>query len=209
MRGNRTWALLAGVALVLTACTESTPTSTLAPGTTAPVTTASTTTSEATTTEAPTTTTSTTSIPPTTTEDPDARLAEIQVRVEEAVLGRLQAIYDKDVDALLQWAGSQSEYEGGLEAMDRDSYIQRPDSDLVSVAVEEILLDRSDCVVTVDRITVGDGVIRDVPAGSSASIGIWWPAPDGRFLHGAVWQVGTPQSQWMEECDIAVRGVAP
>ncbi|NND03246.1 MAG: hypothetical protein HKN91_10705 [Acidimicrobiia bacterium] len=206
MGDRRAWVLLAALTLAITACSDAKPDPTLAPGTTATSTTSTAPTTEAppVTTEAPTTTEATT-----TTEDPDARRAEIQALVEEAHIGRLQAIYDEDADALLRWVGSQAEYEDGLEAMERLNYLVRPTSEVVSVIVDDVLLDRADCVVTVDTIGVGDGVIDGVSAGSSTSIGIWWPSDDGRFLHGAVWQQGTPEFQWIEECDIAIRGVTP
>lgn len=199
MRGKRTWALLVGLALVFAACSDSTPTSTLAPGTTAPATTASTTT------EAPTTTSSTTT---TTTQSPDERLAEIQALVEEAFFGRTLAIYEKDPSSLLSWAGSQSSYDNGLEAMDRTVYIQEPAPNNTTIIIDELLLDRPDCIVTRDTVTVAEGVIEGV-VGPSTTIKVWWPGEGGRLLHGAIWQDGTPQFQWIEECDIAVRGVTP
>lgn len=206
MGGRKAWAMLVIAALVVTACSDTTPDPTLAPGTTATSTTAG-----PTTTEAPTTTegTTTTATVVTTTEDPDARRAEIEALVGAAVIGRLQAIHDKDADTLLHWVGSQAKYDDALDAMDRNVYLQRPSIETFAVSVLEVLLDRPDCVVTIDTVTVGSGVIEGFDGGSSTNIGIWWPADDGRFLHGAVWAEGTPQFQWIEECDIALRGVTP
>ena len=157
-----------------------------------------------------TTATSTTAASTTTaTQSPDERRAEIEALVSDAIIGRLQAVYDRDTDALLYWVASQKEYEDGLAAMDRLSYLLRPDEDVVTVTLEEVLLDRPDCVVTRDTLSVGPEVIEGLGATSSTTIGIWWPAEDGRFQHGAVWQDGTPQVQWIEECDLARRGVTP
>ncbi len=205
MRGKRTWALLAGLALVLTACSDSTPTSTLAPGTTAPLTTAPTTTV----TTSTTTTTTTTMPPTTTTQSPDERLAEIQALAKDAEVGRLRAIFDSDKDALLDWLGSQGAYDDAVDAIDesRLSFLQEPTHDNISYTVEEVMLDRLDCVVTHSTI-VTTGVVEGA-VGPSALIVVYWPSAEGRLLEGAVWQVGTPQFQWIEECDIAVRGVTP
>lgn len=200
MGGRRSWILLVAVTLAVTACNDAAADPTLATGTTAPpTTTPPTTTTSSTTTTAP---------PPTTTENPDARFQEIQERVQEAVLGRLQAQFDRDAEALLHWVGSQAVYERQIRAFERDDWLQRPSEQNYQVWVDEVLLDRSDCVVTLDSASVSPGVI-DGFDGSSTSISIWWPAPEGHFQLGASWQQGTPRSQWIEECDIAVRGVTP
>ena len=204
MWGNRIRAAVVSLTLVVAACSDSSPPDpTLASGTTVPETTTTVTTTS-------TTTTTTTAAPTTTTtQSPDERLAEIEALVEDAIIGRLQAVYDRDAEALFYWVASQKEYDDGLAAMDRLNYLVRPDEDVVTVTLEEVLLDRPDCVVTRDTLSVGPGVIEGLGATSSTTIGIWWPAADGRFQHGAVWQQGTPQVQWIEECDLAQRGVTP
>ncbi len=203
MRGKRTWALLAGLALALTACSDSTPTSTLAPGTTAPLTTVPTTTV----TTSPTTTTTTTMPPTTTTQSPDERLAEIQALAKATFVGRLNAIFHEGLDALRPWMGSQASYDGSIEAMDRGVYLQEPTADNVGFLVDDVLLDREDCVVVLATVnTLG---VLEGSSGSSTSISVYWPDASGRFLDAAVWQQGTPRFQWMEECDIAIRGVTP
>lgn len=200
MGGRRSWILLVAVTLAVTACNDAAADPTLATGTTAPpTTTPPTTTTSSTTTTAP---------PPTTTENPDARFQEIQRLAEEAFFGRTLAIYQKDREELLRWSGSQNTYDNGLTAMDRTVFLQRPSEENYSIAVTEVLLDRVDCVVTLDTVTIQEGVIEGV-AGPSTTIKIWWPAEDGRFLYGAIWEQGTPRFQWIEECDIAVRGLTP
>ena len=204
MWGNRIRAAVVALTLVVAACSDSSPPDpTLASGTTVPETTttvATTSTTTTTTTAAPTTTT---------TQSPDERLAEIEALAKDAIMGRLQAIHDEDFDALLFWAGSQKSYDDGITAMDRTNYLQRPSWENFSYGVEEVFLDRHDCVVTRDALSVTDGVIEGIGESTSVNIRIWWPADDGRFQHGAIWQDGTPQVQWIEECDLAQRGVTP
>ena len=81
----------------------------------------------------PTTTTTTAAPTTTTTQSPDERLAEIEALVEDAIIGRLQAVYDRDAEALFYWVASQKEYDDGLAAMDRLNYLVRPDEDVVTV----------------------------------------------------------------------------
>lgn len=203
MWGRRVGAVLAALAIVAAACSDSTPPPTLASGTTAPVTAppTSTTSSVAPTTEA------TTTMPPTTTEDPGARFREIQRLAKETFVGRLNAIYHRDSEALLNWMGSQASYDGSIEAMDRIVFLQEPTGETVSLQVDEVLLDRADCVAVLTTVsTLG---VLEGASGSSTTIAIYWPDESGVFLDAAVWQKGTPEFQWMEECDIALRGVTP
>ena len=206
MGDRRAWVLLAAIALAVTACSDTTD-PTLAPGTTASPTTTSTTTEAPTTTtvEAPTTTVEAT----TTTEDPDARRAEIEALAKDVEVGRLNAIYNESREALLQWLGSQAAYDDALAVIDEErlSFLQEPTHENVAFGVDEVLLDREDCVAiaaTIDTTGVVEGA-----EGTSSLILIYWPTADDRLQRGAVWQAGTPQFQWMEECDIALRGVTP
>lgn len=206
MGDRRAWVLLAAIALAVTACNDTTPDPTLAPGTTAPPTTASTTTGAPTTTTEATTTTLEAS---TTTEDPDARRAEIEALAKDAYVGRLDAIYREDKAALLAWVGSQSLYDASVATIDESSlgFLRQPQHDNLSLSVDDVLLDRADCVAALTTISAR-GVLEGA-TDPTTLISIYWPEGDGGLLLGAVWQKGTPQSQWIEECDIAVRGVAP
>lgn len=205
MGDQRRWALLAAAALVVTACSDSTPDPTLATGTTAPVTAAPTTTAAVT---APPTTGASTTQPPTTTESPDARLAQIERMVQEAYVGRLLAIYNEDKQALLTVIGSQSLYDNAVEVIDDQviDFSEEPDNSNTRVNVTEVLLDRTDCVVTAAAPQLSSIVgIDSIDPG----IYVWWPTESESVVAGAVWDATTPESQWIEECDIAVRGVTP
>jgi len=197
------WAVLVALALLVTACSDSTPPPTLATGTTA----TSSTSTAVTTTLPPTTTTTTTTTMATTTQSPDVRLAEIQRMVHEALVGRLQAMYDKDPDALLPWVGSQKVYDRTIEAMDVAQFLEAPTLENVGLDIEELLLDRQDCVVT---STATD--LRGVTEGADEvgqAIAVWWPDASGVLQAGAFWGEGTPRQIWMEECNVSPRGVTP
>ncbi len=204
MGDRKPWAMLAAVALLATACNDSTPPPTLATATTAPTTVASSVTTPPTT-APPTTTTSTTST--STTQSPDARFAEIERMAQEASVGRLRAIYDRDPTALLAWVGSQTAYDNGVEIIEKGTldFVAEPDNSTVGLTVVEVLLDRSDCVaasVEVDaRLTLG-------PTGQASSIYIWFPG-DGVLKLAEVWQVSTPVSELVEDCDLIVRSIDP
>jgi hypothetical protein len=194
---------MAGVMLLAAACSDSTVPS-LAPGTTAPPappTTASTTVA---------TTTSTTATPPpsaapSTTQSRDARFQEIQELAQEAFVGRLKAIYDKDKEALLQWVGSQKAYDGALQGMERSTFTAEPNLGNVSLVVATVLLDRPDCVVA-EVVADSSAVIAEAE-GTSESIVIWWPSSEGTLQLAASWGSNTPESVWSVECDLAVREV--
>lgn len=205
MGGWKAWIVLATMMLVTTACNDATPETTLAPGTTATTTTAATTTSEATT----TTMASTTTMAVTTTQDPSVRLAEIQARAKDVYVGRLAAIYNKDKPELLRWIGSQAIYDASVAAIDGGTivFLQEPSHDNLTLQVDELLLDRSDCVVTVATASAR-GVLEGAQEPTSL-IWIYWPDDTGQLVQGAVWQNGTPQSEWMSECDLQTRGVTP
>ena len=156
----------------------------------------------------PATTTTTSSPPTTTTQSPDARLAEIQALAKETFVGRMKAMYDKDEGVLLQWIASQSIYDDTVQAIleDRVKFLVEPSEGNIQFTVDDLLLDRSDCVV-VQASAEAEGVVEGV---SEPSTFLWVFWPQGGILQiGAVWQIGTPEVQWIEECDIAQRGVTP
>ncbi len=145
----------------------------------------------------------------TTTEDPDARRAEIQALAKDTYVGRLDAIFREDKESLLMWIGSQAGYDDAVAAIDeaRLTFLQAPSHENLELIVDEILLDREDCAVVLATISAV-GVLEGA-TDPTKFIWIYWPDAAGRLLQGAVWQDGTPQSQWIEECDLAIRGVSP
>ena len=194
--------MVAGWLFVVAACSASTaPDPTLSPETTAPATT--------TTVAIPTTTATTAAPTTTTTQSPNERLAEIEALAKDVAVGRLRAIYAGDKADLLRWLGSQAGYDDAVRAIDeqRIAFVQEPTHDNIELAVEELLLDRPDCVVVDVRLSAV-GVVEGATTPSSL-IYIYWPTVSGTLVQGAVWQDGTPQVQWIEECGLARRGVTP
>ncbi|MCP3976884.1 MAG: hypothetical protein GY720_20550 [bacterium] len=118
-------------------------------------------------------------------------------------------IYLEDKESLLSWIGSQAGYDDAVSAIDsrRLTFIEEPTHDNLGFAVDEVLLDRLDCVV-VEATLNAKGVLEGASSPSTLIL-IYWPTEAGVFLDGAVWEQGTPQFQWIEECDIAERGVTP
>jgi hypothetical protein len=195
--------LVVVAAIVLAACGNSTPPPTLASGTTAiaspPATSPPTTSTTTTTPTAPTV--------PTTTQSPDARLAEIERMVHEALVGRLQAMYDKDPDALLPWVASQKVYDDTITAMELANFDVAPTADNVGVEIEEILLDRTDCSVT--RTAMDLRAVSVEALGARTLVTVLWPDETGVLRLAALWEDGTPAQIWMEECDLSPRGIRP
>ena len=197
-------------ALVLAACSDSTPPPTLASGTTAttsPPPTSQSTSSPATSTTTAAVSISTTAAPSTTTLSPDARLAEIERMVHEALVGRLQAMYDKDPDALLPWVASQKVYDDTIKAMALANFDVAPTVDSVGVVIEEVLLDRTDCAVA--RTAMDLRAVSVEALGVRTLVTVFWPDETGVLRLAALWEDGTPAQIWMEECDVSPRGVTP
>ena len=200
MWGKRIRVLLVAVALAVAGCSDaSPPEQTLATGTTAP----ETTTTVATTT---TTTTTTTTAAPTTTQGPDARLAEIEERANEAAVTWLRAIYFEDLELLLAVAGSEAVYEAGVRAIEQGTvnFIAEPTAENTQVRVEQVVLDRDDCIAA-EVI----GTSESIPAQPEPSVDIWFPQPDGSFKLASSWASGTSRTTIEPDCDNIFREFQP
>ena len=171
---------------------------TLAPGTTAPPATTSTTTTS--------TTTTTTTAAPTTTTSVDARRAEIEAAAKDASVRWLRALYFKDTDLLFDVAGSQAVYEAGLAAIENDSvaFIAEPTAENTSVILNEVVLDREDCVA-------GEVEFSSQSIGASVDqfVDVWFPQPNGLFKIARTWEVGTSVQTLEPDCDLIIRDFQP
>jgi len=124
--------------LVTAACTSSTSGPATAPSITEPPATAPTTTS-------PPSTTST-SMASTTTVD---RVAEVEAIFKDLELRRLDALFREDEEAFRTAFASDGYFAASLPVLGELDFSEPPTADNVVVAVNDIIIDRSDCLVIV------------------------------------------------------------
>lgn len=142
-------------------------------------------------------------------EDAIDRHGELQLDVHAAYVGWFDAVYRGDPGALATWVATGDLYEAGLEAMASESlrFIAPPTANRVGLQVDDVLLDREDCVV----VLMTDRVDRflDAATQSRTVIGVFWPDGGGRLRMAGRWGAGTPESAWLGQCDHLVRDPVP
>ena len=107
----------------------------------------------------PTTTTSvaitTTTAAATTTTSEDARIAEVEQILTDLWFGWFDAIYRKDADALWDVVATTSTHESGVrEPWTSLEFVQAPSPENISITIDDVLLDRPDCLVVVNTVSV-------------------------------------------------------
>ena len=161
--------------------------------------TTSTVTSLTTTTQATTTSTA----EPTTSTTTD-RVTEVEAILQDLAFRWFDAIYRKDPDALWEVVATEQGYDAGIAAFDSMTFTGAPSRDGTIVAVKEILLDRSDCLVVWHRLDVT--AYRGAEATTEKVLVLW---PDQRFgwRWATVWS--GPGDLWRNDCDLVTRPVLP
>ena len=175
-----TWRTLIGaMAVVLTACTGATPTTTEA---------------LLTTTAAPTST--------------DAGIGPIEARLAELNIIRLQAHFDGDADLLRTVHGNQAFLTSDLAILEsrRMGLRSRPDPDVVTYEVTDLLLDREDCIVAATRIDLTSVFGTDE---AEDQIEVMWKDGDAEPLLAAILPATATEDAWLEVCDETPRGLEP
>jgi len=91
--------------------------------------------------------------------------------------------------------------------MTRSVFLAEPSESTVVLDLHEVLLDRTDCVVT---STALDNSALFAGAGqANPVVSVWWPSEEGTLKLAALWQGSTPEQVWMDNCDLSIRGVTP
>ena len=164
-----------------------------------------------TTTSLPATTTSTPTSPTTapsttTTINPEARIAEVELILEDLYVRWFDAIYRKDESALPDIVALQRSYDAAVEAMSTAEFTASPAEAGVDVAVIEVLLDRPDCLVVHYDIDVSRFFDAGQPAASA--VRILWPRGDsGPWRMARLWS--GPGDLWNADCDLTDRTEIP
>lgn len=135
---------------------------------------------------------------------------DLRALAHASYLGWFDAIYRDDPVALARWVGTDRLYEDGLRVMEDDSipFIREPTADRLDLEIEEVLLDRADCVVL--QITDELAGFIEADPSSRTRIVVHWPTGDPVYLRMAtVWAEGSPSAGWETDCDHRVRRPAP
>jgi hypothetical protein len=162
------------------------------------------------TTTATTATTSPTSLETTTTvgettstTTAEQRLAEVEEILRELWFGWFDAIYRKDEDALWEVVATTRNYEAGLAAMETMEFASAPDPSGVVIVTADILLDRADCLVVYDALSVSFRDLVDV----APVVDVLWPDPRYGWRLATGWQY--PNDLWLQDCDNLEREQTP
>ena len=202
---NRTWLGVGFVALLALLLVLALTQGDDPPATSTTLMAAPTSTTAPTTTTTPTTTVPTTTAAPTTTQDLSAREAEVEALVKELEYALWDADYRRDTEALRDLIGGQALWDRWMGVEDPLSYYATaPTPETFGLTLNEILLDREDCIVahvTEDptRFLNDDGVVEDLTI-------VMWEAPAGSRGWRLAERFGAvPESEWMAWCDIQDR----
>ena len=161
--------------------------------------------STTTTTSSPTTTTSTTVAETTTTSMPPGdRLAEVERILEELYVGWYDAIYRKDETQLGDVVAIQLLYDAATRAMETEEFVAPPTRLTVSVSIEQIILDRPDCLVVHRHLDLSQ-TLADPQ--ESLAVQILWPREDGSYRLARLWS--SPADLWQDDCDLMDRTEIP
>ena len=154
------------------------------------------------TTTGPPATTSTTTPSPTTTTA-EQRIAEVESILTNLWFGWFDAIYRRDSGALWSIVATTPYHEAGVAAMDDLSFDGPPSSDGLALRVDQILLDRADCLVVENTISMP--FLEGDP--SDKGVDVLWLDDSGGWRFASAWVY--PEDLWMADCDEVVREETP
>lgn len=142
--------------------------------------------------------TTTTTVATTSTTTLGQRMAEVESTLQHLWYGWLDAIYQKDADALWHVVATRHQYEAGVAAFQTLTFDDPPTLETTIVEVHEILLDREDCLAVYSTTTTDFGERKLVDV-------LWFD--QGHWKLATAW--GSPGDYWQLDCDLVVRDVLP
>jgi hypothetical protein len=126
-----------------------------------------------------------------------SREEEVKAILEDLWFGWFDAIYRKDEDALWAVVATQQRFDAGIEAMQLpDLFTSPPIRESVEVVVEDVLLDRPDCLVAEHEF---DASAFRNGGGEGGTVSVLWPDPAGNWRFATDWQ--NPEDLWRGDCD--------
>ena len=133
----------------------------------------------------------------------EQREAEVEEILTDLWFGWFDAIYRKDTDALWEVVATTPYQEAGIRAMDRLEFDQEPRIDDLDLVVEDILLDRDDCLVVQNSVSLP--FLASDP--SSTGVDVLWPHDSRGWRFATAWV--HPNDLWLADCDEVVREDTP
>jgi hypothetical protein len=133
----------------------------------------------------------------------DQRKAEVEDILTDLWFGWFDAIYRKDADALWDVVATTPFHQAGVEAMSAASFDAAPVAEDLDVVVERILLDREDCLVVLNTISIP--FLEGAP--TNTSVKVMWPDADRSWRFATSWLY--PGDRWQADCDDVVREETP
>lgn len=133
----------------------------------------------------------------------EQREAEVEQILTDLWFGWFDAIYRKDADALWDVVATSSLHQSGVDAMTTASFDAGPEAGDLDVHVEGILLDREDCLVVHNTISMP--FLEGAP--TNTSVKVMWPDPNRGWRFATSWLF--PGDLWEADCDDIVREETP
>jgi hypothetical protein len=130
------------------------------------------------------------------------RATEIGRLATEAYLGWFTGLYRRDRDQLAQWVATEELLAAGEAAITAGlpAFTAPPDADHLRLVVDDVLLDRPDCVAV--RATDDIGGFIATPDGSQTTIMVFRPGERGRLRMVSLWDEATPRAVWSADCGV-------
>jgi len=158
-----------------------------------------------TTTSTPTSTTTAATTTTRTTINPEARIAEVELILEDLYVRWFDAIYRKDESALPDIVALQRSYDAAVDAMPAAEFLAAPAEAGVDLTVKEILLDQSHCLVVEFEMDLSELL---GPDRAQNGVRILWPRGEGGTWRLARLWSG-PGDLWEVDCDLTDRTEIP
>ena len=141
--------------------------------------------------------------PSPTTTSADQRIAEVEAILADVWFGWFDAIYRKDADALWNVVATSSKRETAISAMDSLRFDEAPSLSATQLSVDQILLDRSDCLVVQADVAA---TFVD-PDAATQSVYVLWPDPRYGWRLASSWVYAN--DLWQADCDEVTRESTP
>ncbi len=138
------------------------------------------------------------------TTGPVDRVVEVEGILRGLWFGWFDAIYRKDPDALWKVDATVEGHEAGVAAMETMSFTEEPSLAGTQVRVEEVLLDRPDCLVAWFSLDVS--AYRG-PGAQTRKVAVLWPDARYGWRIGGTWS--GPGDLWRTTCDLVTRESTP
>jgi hypothetical protein len=145
---------------------------------------------------------STTTLAPTTTTA-EQRIAEVEAILTDLWFGWFDAIYRDDPNSLWAVVATTPLFDAGVRAIDQLEFVGPPTIDDIKPVVDQLLLDRPDCLVVENTISMP--FLTGNP--TERGVNVLWPDDNGNWRFATAWVY--PDDLWLADCDELLREPTP